>query len=191
MKTPHPQEEEQSHYSNPLHSLDDLNQNSGELEGIVSKEAEKEYSPSLSRIAYEMSKRAAKATVEQLNPAKETVGAFVYGFAYVNLLPYAIPTAARQILSSRVVFGDIKSKILNSFFASGCGFGFISGVLGQIVVYSIVAGRNDESAHPEILLLPVATNTLSLLYESARCVYKKGQSIKNELIAEHKEKKKQ
>ncbi len=181
MTNSNPEGEDTSYDYRPPHFPDN---NSSNLEGIVTKEEDKEtkpFNPSLSRIVYEMGKRTVKTAVKQLNPYCDTVAGALVAFAAVNLVPYAMPTAIRQISNCRSTLSELLDSKLS--------LSSIVGLCGQVTAYFlIIYGLDEKQGHPEVLLIPVATNTLSLLYEAGRGVYKKGLKIKNELIAEHKEK---
>ncbi|MDO8508574.1 MAG: hypothetical protein Q7S27_02720 [Nanoarchaeota archaeon] len=98
------------------------------------------------------------------------------------VLPYLLPTAIRQSNEPNrgIKFGDLEGELSDSAIKSA-QLGFYAGwVVGgtanvlQAYIYSYLAFNE----HPEALLIPVATNVLSGIYEIGRKMFSRTRASK-------------
>lgn len=106
-----------------------------------------------------------------------------FGYSAVTVIagcafgPYVVPTLARKLRRM-----DTKSSITQDI---GIGVGMAGGIaafVAQTAIYGYVAGYLK---HPEVALVPVATNIASGLYEIGRKMH---SDAKQRLLHKHKKK---
>jgi len=127
---------------------------------------EKKYKIPLGKIVKEAAK---EIKTDVLAPT----GHFLEGAFYMNLVPYRMPTFARQqfepdTTEKKEVYSDGFVKPLNE---RAEGAGVLFGVVGYFVQLSLYCYA-CQKGHPEVLAIPVATNLASALYEKGRKVRK-------------------
>ncbi len=150
----------------------------------------KEYTPTRKEVFEEIGRGLAK-TGKNIGTGLVKTGEAIKNFCMglgvglleISKIPYIIPTYVRQSKELKEKnLGDYhleKSEIaglLASFIASGVGF------IGQIALYEHLV---KETKHPEIWLVPVATNVASGLYEIGRKMY---NNARERVIENHKSK---
>jgi len=100
---------------------------------------------------------------ENHNPIEKSSPLFGEGFVKMFLAPYALPTLIRTFRDIKKEYSDLSTKQKIGFF-SGVG-------LGSLTDICQVAGYYNMSVNegiPEVLLLPLATNVFSGIYELGR-----------------------
>lgn len=115
---------------------------------------------------------------------------FLLGTASLAVLPYALPSSVKVLIeceaerkSFKVKVKDVRSSISAYSEDMGVVSGLVAGVtlnIGQVMAYNYLVKNN----HPEVLLIPLATNAVSGIYEGGRYLYRKA---KNRLIKKHRE----
>jgi len=103
------------------------------------------------------------------------MGPFTEGVCRIGSIPYAIPTAIRRFKNKEYDVGFLE-KGEKTKYLLGAGFGaFLD--LANVVGYPFLAFGLD---FPEALLLPAATNAISLMYEARRLAVKDLKNTKIE-----------
>jgi hypothetical protein len=109
---------------------------------------------------------------------KDFVGMYAVGTAFMVGMPYAIPTYARGFKNHENSDYDLE---MNAQIVGEIG-GIVTGVvadIGQVVGY----GYAVKEDHPEFLLIPVATNIASGVYEIGRKMY---NNARQRVLDKHK-----
>lgn len=120
-------------------------------------EQNNEYKPTLKEIAGQMGKDVVNVSYKLGKFGKEFVKDFGESFLRVSVLPYMLPNLFRNFEGIEEDFLDSAGGLI------GISSGFFSYAPQVFGYYSLC-----HKGHPEILLLPVATNVASGLYKLAR-----------------------
>jgi len=121
---------------------------------------EEEYKPTKKEICSEMLSVAKKG----LQTAARQTSRFGAGFLFTSTSPYTLATHIR-FLDSWLKGGEEEGPRAVTF---GAVLGFYV-AMAQGITYALVSGKES---HPEILLIPAATNVASGAYELGRWMYK-------------------
>lgn len=120
----------------------------------------------------------------------EAIGYFASGFIKMSLAPYVIPTVIRKCINDKDYSRDKNNKEEDLENCKGLGIlvGFWPGFYvqtfcyGLLIKYGTLIGPpwpDTPEKNPELLLIPLATNALSLAYEGGRALYNKTKNSKS------------